>query len=123
MAQRTAQRIVDSTMTEDELLDGITEAMTLAGWRWMHVRRSDLAVVQGYQGFPDIYAVHPGRHLALALELKTEHGQLTGEQGAWIAALNDTGGNAIVIRPADYDRILRVILDSSPAQLAILKAP
>lgn len=28
-------------MSEAELLAGLTDALTLAGWRWMHIRRSD----------------------------------------------------------------------------------
>lgn len=106
-------------MTEDELLQGITDALTIAGWRWFHVRRSDLAVVQGHQGWPDVFAVHPLRpRVALVMELKTATGQLTGDQGAWIALLRLAGLEAVVIRPDDYDRILAVILDGRAPALS-----
>jgi hypothetical protein len=110
-------------MTEDELLAGITDALSLAGWRWFHVRRSDLAVVQGHQGWPDVFAVNVPRHLTLALELKAEDGRLTGDQALWLHDLNASGLNAITIRPGDYDRILNVILGIANEQLTADQAP
>lgn len=107
MASKTAQR----AMTEDELLEGLTDALTLAGWRWFHVRRSDRALVQGFQGWPDIFAVHPTRRIQIAMELKAEDGQASPDQLGWIAALRAAGLDCLVIRPGDYDRMLRVILD------------
>lgn len=115
-----AQRL-GTAMTEDELLTGITDALTLAGWRWFHVRRSDLAIVQGMQGWPDVFAVHPTRRLTLVLELKTDTGHLDLEQGLWFHALGQAGHNPVVIRPAEYDRIVAVILDQRPEQLRIIE--
>ncbi len=122
MSKATAQA---RAMTEDELLEGITDALTLAGWHWFHVRRSDRAIVQGRQGWPDLFAVHATRRLTLVLELKTEDGRLESEQGYWFHALAQAGHNPVVIRPGDYDRILSVILDQPvgpAAQLSILGA-
>jgi hypothetical protein len=112
-------------MTEDELLTGITDALTLAGWRWFHVRRSDQAIVQGHQGWPDVFAVHVPRHLALALECKTAEGRLTGDQAIWLHDLNASasGVSAVTIRPGDYDRILSVILGRPAEQLTADQAP
>ena len=42
------------SMTEDELLQAVTEAATHLGWHWHHVRRSDKALQQGHAGFPDL---------------------------------------------------------------------
>src|SRR5262252_4676813 len=60
-------------VTEDELYTGITEALTIAGWRWYHVRRSDgVSEGTGARGLPDIIAVHPYRSHLIMWELKGE---------------------------------------------------
>lgn len=101
--------LIGSDMTEDELLLGITEALTIAGWRWTHIRRSD-GVTVGNAGLPDIIAVHPDRDEVLAWELKSERGQLTPDQFGWIAGMNRRTIDARVIKPRDYDDALNVIL-------------
>lgn len=108
-------------MSEDELQTGITEALTLAGWRWFHIRRSDQAIIEGFQGWPDIFAVHPVRKLTLILELKAQDGRLSAEQGAWFSALGACHHNPIVIRPTEYDDILRAILDDRGGQLTLIQ--
>ncbi len=60
--------LIGADMTEDELLAGITEALTFGGWRWTHILRSD-GVTMGMAGLPDIIAVHAGREIVLAWEL------------------------------------------------------
>lgn len=95
-------------MTEAELLLGITQALELAGWTWTHIIRSD-GVTMGDSGFPDIIAAKPGR--ILAWELKTKHGQLTPAQMQWQLALQVPFVDVRVIRPADYDLALRVIIN------------
>lgn len=98
-------------MTEDELLAGITEALTLAGWRWSHHRRSDQAILMGDPGLPDIIAVHPTREIpVLAWELKTERGSVTRDQLGWIFDLGAAGLDARLVRPADYDTALSLIV-------------
>ncbi len=96
-------------MSEDELFAGITQALTLAGWRWMHIRRSD-GVTVGDSGWPDVIAAHPDRGIVLALELKDAKLQPTVDQLAWILSLDNRTVVAQVVRPADYDRMLDVIL-------------
>ena len=107
-------------MTEDELLSGVTEAMTIAGWRWLHIRRSDRAITMGMRGFPDLIAVPPGvagwSERALAIELKSNEGRVTTDQAAWLVGLAQAGVTVAVVRPADYDRALRLILDGVSAQ-------
>jgi hypothetical protein len=104
-------------MTEEELLQGITEALTLAGWRWSHHRRSDLGIAQGSPGLPDIIAVHPSRGLVLAWELKAEGGRVTGDQVAWIAGLAAPKAriDARILYPAHYDRALALIVGKADA--------
>jgi hypothetical protein len=103
-------------MTEDELLTGITEALTLSGWWWMHVRRSDQALIQGMQGFPDVFAIHADRGHTLAWELKSETGRPTIEQHAWLHAFRSMGDPAVtkvdarIVTPRHYDRALRAVL-------------
>lgn len=97
-------------MTEDELLSGITEALTWGAWTWTHILRSD-GVTMGWPGLPDILACHRSRPLMLAWELKSDRGQLSTEQFAWQLGLEGIPGiDYRVIRPADYDRALSVIL-------------
>lgn len=97
------------SMTEAELLLGITEALTYAGWRWTHIRRSD-GVTVGHQGLPDIIACHPERSVVLAWELKSDHGVVMPDQMAWLLGLRNQCVDGRVIRPVDYDAALDVIL-------------
>jgi hypothetical protein len=103
-------------MTEDELLQGITQALTLAGWRWTHIINSR-GVTMGDPGLPDIIAVHPNRPgRVLCWELKGQNsrgdnGRPTYDQVAWIAGLDASAGvDARFIYPADYDQALRDII-------------
>lgn len=102
---------MSTKMTEDELLTGLTEAMTLSGWRWRHARRDDLAKVQGYSGLPDLIAVSRTRHAMIAWELKAEAGVVSIDQGEWIASFRQVRTvHAGILRPADYESALGVIL-------------
>lgn len=96
-------------MTEDDLLSGLTDALTLGGWRWTHILNSR-GVTMGYSGLPDIIAAHPSFRVNLALELKDDKGQPTPDQVAWLHALHDKPTVAKIVRPDDYDLMLRVIL-------------
>lgn len=102
--------LIGGDMTEDELLAGITEALTFGGWTWTHLIRSD-GVTMGHAGLPDILAVHPQRELMLAWELKSTKGQLRIDQLRWLLALGSVVGvDARTIRPEQYDQALDVIL-------------
>ena len=91
-------------MTEDELLTGITDALTLGGWRWWHIRRSDRALLMGHRGWPDVTAVKAGR--LLLLEAKTARGLVENDQWEWLGRLRSAGIDARVVRPADYDALV-----------------
>ena len=97
-------------MSEDQLLTGVTDALTAHGWRWTHHRRSDKALTMGDRGIPDIVAARGGR--LLFLELKTDSGVLSPDQLAWLAEfpLNSYWFTALVVRPADYDRLVNDVL-------------
>jgi len=93
-------------MTEDELLVGLLELMSLTGWRAYHVRRSDRAILmgRGADGFPDIVGVHIGRSRLVAIECKTDNGLPTPAQLEWLAAMRQHPTcEATIIRPATYD--------------------
>jgi hypothetical protein len=78
---------LSGSMTEDELLQAITEAATYLGWRWFHIRRSDLAQQQGHSGFPDVVLAKEGR--VIFLELKSRTGRLRPDQHAWAEAIGE----------------------------------
>lgn len=95
-------------MTEEQLLEAITEAATFLGWRWHHIRRSDKAIQQGHSGFPDLILAKEGR--IYCLELKSGKGQPTPDQLAWLEALP----SAYLIGPSDLDRVLSVLKWEEP---------
>jgi hypothetical protein len=105
--------LIGADMTEDELLLGITEALTIAGWRWTHIRRSD-GVTQGSSGLPDIIACHPTRPDVLIWELKSRTGQPTPDQAGWLAGVRGGRVDARLVRPVDYDDALSIILGDVP---------
>ena len=93
-------------MTEDDLIVGLMGALAAGGWRFQHVRRSDLGIVQGHRGLPDLIAVHPERGALLMLECKSDPGWLDPEQRAWVEGLRAAGVDARVVRPNDYDALV-----------------
>ena len=93
-------------MTEAELLAGITDALTLAGFRWTHIRDSR-GITVGNSGLPDIVAAKGGR--VLAWELKSQKGQPTYDQLAWLRELENGKVDARLIRPDQYDSLLKEI--------------
>lgn len=96
-------------MTEAELLQGVTDALTAYKWRWSHTGRSDKAQIMGHAGVPDIIAARNGR--VLLVELKTDRGVLSADQLAWMAEFPAPTWNltAIVLRPDGYDRFLETL--------------
>lgn len=103
-------------MTEDELVTGLLDAFGIAGWSAWHVRRSDRAIWMGTPGWPDITACPPNPGPMLVLEAKSATGRVSGAQATWLVQCHQRGITAAVLRPADYDRALKLILsvDSSP---------
>lgn len=92
---------------EESLLQAITDALSLTGWTWQHIRRSDLAIVQGTAGFPDLIAIRDGT--LLAIECKTETGRPTYEQVLWLRSFRSIAGfrtYALIVRPTDLDELL-----------------
>jgi hypothetical protein len=71
--------------SEDELLLAAEARLTLGGWRWHHIRRSDEAVQQGDPGWPDIVGVRGP--VLLVRELKAEKGRYEPGQREWLEAI------------------------------------
>lgn len=106
---------------EESLLSTITEALTDTGWTWQHIRRSDLAIVQGTPGFPDVLAIRAG--VLLAIECKTETGRPTDDQVRWLQSFGSIAGyhtHAMIVRPTDLDELLAGITGTDPDVFARL---
>lgn len=81
MTSRSARATVERSVSEDELLTAITEALSFLGYVWCHYRRSDKAILMGDPGLPDIVAARAG--ILWMIELKSETGRLEQGQLAW----------------------------------------
>jgi hypothetical protein len=101
-----------AAITERGLQDYVVTAAQLLGWRVHHCRpgmdRSGRwsTPVQGDPGWPDLVLC---RERLVVAELKREHGRVTAEQAAWIAAFRAAGVEAHVWRPSDLPRIERLL--------------
>jgi hypothetical protein len=87
-------------VTEREFQQQIIDTARLLGWKCYHTfdsRRSEA-------GYPDLCLV---RDRIVWLECKTEAGRVSPAQADWIAAINAAGGNALVVRPSQWDEIVR----------------
>ena len=76
----------------------VVEMARALGWMVYHTHDSR----KSQPGFPDLVLV---RDRVVYLECKTATGKLSLDQQAWIAAITAAGGTALVVRPADLDRI------------------
>jgi VRR-NUC domain len=91
-------------MSERELQTAVCELLELFGWRWMHQRPARTrdgwrTAISGDAGFPDIVAV---RERVVWIELKSENGRLSAEQGHWLAELGYAGMEVHCWRPSDW---------------------
>ena len=103
-------------MNEAEFTRQVLQLAALCGWRTIHLRpaltRHDRWVtpVQGDGvGFPDIFAIHPGRGVVLAAELKIGRRKPTPAQTAWLDAMRAAGIAAYCWVPADWKYIEAVL--------------
>src|SRR6266536_911398 len=99
-------------VSEAEFQRAVVEAAHLFGWRIAHFRAAmtrhgwRTPVAADGAGFPDCILVRGPR--LLAVELKSETGQLRDEQRAWLAALAETSAEVYTWRPSSWDVIERV---------------
>lgn len=103
------RRLVAGVTSEQELLADVATRLTLGGWRWHHVRRSDRAEQMGDPGFPDIIAVHPGRGRLVVAELKAARGRYEAGQREWLAGFEGAVAETYTWRPSDLDKVVEVL--------------
>lgn len=95
MARGAAVDVMAKAMTEDQLMESITQMLDVYRIPWHHETDSR----KSKRGFPDLVIF--GRRIAF-WELKTQTGRVTPEQNAilsWIVRAEN--GSARVVRPMD----------------------
>jgi hypothetical protein len=94
-------------VTEDDLLAGLVDAAASGGWLVFHIRRSDLGIIQGHIGFPDLVAVHAKRRAVVFIEAKAARGRVDESQRRWLDALAAAGMDVRIVKPDGYDETWR----------------
>jgi hypothetical protein len=96
-------QIAGLKVSEKELMRAVVKLAELTGWRVYHTWLS----IRSEPGFPDLVLVRPPR-LVFA-ELKSEKGELTPSQQAWLEDLGATKAEVYVWRPSDWDQIVSTL--------------
>jgi hypothetical protein len=119
MRESTITRATTPTappISEADLQRIVTDALTLCGFHWLHIRAGRTAggwavPVRGPLGvgFCDVLAVRPRDQRIVAIELKQQRASPTADQLAVMAVLAAAGIEVYVIRPSDIDHILEVL--------------
>lgn len=116
----TVRDLHELAMSEAALLSTITQTGRLFGWHVMHITDSRS---QNATGWPDLVLCDPETGRLLIWECKTETGQVTAEQTAWLDALA-RGGSAhvAVIRPRHLDDALAALANGDTSKLPAWQA-
>lgn len=90
-------------MLEEVLLANVLMAARRCGWLCYHTHSSRRSA----PGFPDCICLRKADRIGhpseiLVIELKTERGQTTADQDAWLDHFRAAGIEAVVWRPADW---------------------
>lgn len=93
-------------MNEAQWQQRITDTCDLYGLVWHHETDSR----RSKAGFPDLVIV--GNSTIFA-ELKTDRGRVSTAQQFWLDRINEAGGEAVVWRPRDWDRVFLRLLGLS----------
>lgn len=100
--------------TEAEFQALVIDYARLKKWRVHHTRPAMTkhgwaTPLQGDKGFPDLCLARNGE--VVFLELKSETGQLTGDQQAWLLELDSREGTHQVywFRPSEWKRIEEIL--------------
>jgi hypothetical protein len=102
------RRLVAGATSEDDLLADVAQRLTLGGWRWHHIRRTDLGLQMGDPGFPDLIATR--RDQLLVVELKGPRGSYEPGQTDWLAGFVAVKRVHVATwRPSDLDTIVEVL--------------
>ena len=90
-------------LSEKRFQSQVEKVAALKGWVTFHVYSSRRCL----PGWPDLILLRPP--IALAWELKTATGRVTPEQTAMLALLAACGFDARVVRPKDWDDVMKVL--------------
>lgn len=99
--------------SENDFSHTIEDLLTRFGWQWVHSRPARTidgwrTALSGMQGFPDYFAVKGKR--ALAIELKSDTGELSPEQYFWLVDLTEAGIECYLWQPKDdFNEIVAIL--------------
>lgn len=96
-------------MSEDDWKARVIDTAKLYGWRVHHSRPARTATgwrtpIEGDAGLPDLVLARDG--VVLLVELKSDTGQPTPDQRAWLAAAETCGD---LWRPRDWPRVFDIL--------------
>lgn len=102
--------------TEAQFQQAVQELATMKGWRWLHIQKA--LNDRGYwrtpitgslgPGWPDLVLVRGDR--LLFVELKAQHGKITGLQSEVLQVLGAIPGAEIYVwRPSDWGTVEGVL--------------
>lgn len=97
-------------ITEAQWQATVVELLGALGYRHLHVRRTigrgrKWTTATNLAGWPDLLAWRPGR--VVAIELKSESGRPTSAQLEVLESLADAGVEGRVVRPSEWDDLVR----------------
>lgn len=99
---------VAPAITERDYATQIDDLLIRFGWQYYHVYEQSQYARRSTEGFPDYIAMRPPR--LLAIELKSDKGQLTPEQYFWLAGLELCGIPSYLWQPKDdINEIVKVL--------------
>jgi hypothetical protein len=107
----TPRTIPSPLVSEAAWQETMVDLLRSLGWKSMHVRRSigkgrKWATTTSVVGWPDLFCWHEGQGRTLAVELKTDTGQLSDHQDAVLASLRAAGQEVRVWHPRDWESIV-----------------
>lgn len=105
--------------SESDLRRYVVKALRKDGWKHMMMPQQRGVPAKTATGWPDIFAVKPPR--ALALELKTDHGEISQKQYDWLMQLAASGVECYVVRPSGLTYFHEMILTGRAAFEAALE--
>lgn len=102
---------------EREWQKQVVDVAQIFHWRVAHFRPAQTSkgwrtpVGADGKGYPDLTLI---RDRVIWIECKTESGKVSDHQKVWLAALNDAGVEAYVVRPRHFDDITVVLRAKGP---------
>jgi hypothetical protein len=112
--QRKAGERATETQCQKTVFDAVKQ---FPGWLVHHGRPAPngrgrfITPIQGKAGFPDLTMMHPGRGIALFVELKRYPNDVEPDQMDWLLAMRHVGLDArIWWVPEDLDELVAVVV-------------